>query len=140
MKNSIRRLGWILLIAVAITLPEAVWGQDAKVPAKLTLVRAVMCETIREYAPAQPAVVFSIELGKVSCFTEFDPVPENTFIHHKWYQNDNLITEKRLTLNPPKWGTFTSIQLRDADKGPWRVEVTDENGNLMRILRFSITD
>jgi len=140
MKNTIRQLSWILLIAVAIALPEVVWSQDAKVSAKLTLVRAVMCETIQEYAPAHPAVVFSIELGKVSCFTEFDPVPEKTFIHHKWYQNDNLVTEKQLTLNPPKWASFTSVQLRDADKGPWRVEVTDENDKLMRILRFSITD
>ena len=53
-----------------------------------------MCETIMEYAPAYAAVVFSIELGRVSCFTEFDPVPKQTFIHHKWYRKDSLITEK----------------------------------------------
>jgi hypothetical protein len=140
MKNKVRKIGWVFIIAMVIAPPKAVWGQDAEAPAKLTLVRAVMCETIQGYAPAQPAVVFSIELGKVSCFTEFDPVPEKTFIHHRWYQNDNLITEKQLTLNPPKWASFTSVQLRDADKGPWRVEVTDENDKLMRILRFSITD
>ena len=137
---AIRNLGWAFFIALVIVSPEAVWGQDAKAPAKLTLVRAVMCETIQEYAPANPAVVFSIKLGRVSCFTEFDPVPEKTYIHHKWYQNDSLITEKRLTINPPRWSSFTSVQLRDADKGPWRVEITDENDTLMRTLRFSITD
>lgn len=99
-----------------------------------------MCETIVEYAPAHPAVVFSIELGRVSCFTDFNPVPKQTHIHHKWYRKDSLITEKRLTINPPRWASFTSVQLRDADKGPWRVEVTDEDGNIMHILRFSITD
>ena len=140
MKDTIRKFVWVFFLAVGVASPKALWGQDAKVSAKLALARAVMCETIQEYAPAQPAVVFSIELGRVSCFTEFDPVPEKTFIHHKWYHNDNLITEKQLTLNPPKWASFTSVQLRDADKGPWRVEVTDENDKLMRILRFSITD
>ena len=140
MKDTIQKLGWIFFIAVAIASPKAVWSQDAKTSDNLTLFRAVMCETIQDYAPAHPAVVFSIELGRVSCFTEFDPVPEKTYIHHKWYQNDSLITEKRLTLNPPRWSSFTSVQLRDADKGPWRVEITDEKDNLMRTLRFSITD
>jgi hypothetical protein len=45
-----------------------------------------------------------------------------------------------LTINTPRWSTFTSVQLRDADKGPWRVEITDKSGNLMHTLRFSITD
>ncbi|MBR9984389.1 MAG: DUF2914 domain-containing protein [Desulfosarcina sp.] len=140
MKTAIRKIGWIIFIAMAIAPPRAVWSQDTKAPAKLTLVRAVMCEAIQEYAPAHPAVVFSIDLGRLSCFTEFDPVPEKTFIHHKWYQNDSLVTEKRLTINPPRWSSFTSVQLRESDKGPWRVEVTDENDKLMRTLRFSITD
>ncbi len=140
MKKPIRKLGWIFFLAVAITLPKAIWGQDTGTSDQLTLVRAVMCETIKEYAPANPAVVFSIKLGRVSCFTEFDPVPAKTHIHHRWFQNDRLITEKRLTINPPRWASFTSVQLRDADKGPWRVEVTDEDDHLMHTLRFSITD
>jgi hypothetical protein len=140
MKGTILKLGWIFFIAAVAAFPKALWGQDAKASDKLTLVSAVMCETIQEYAPSHPAVVFSIKLGRVSCFTEFDPVPEKTYINHKWYQNDSLITEKRLTLNPPKCSSFTSLQLRESDKGPWRVEVTDENDKLMRILRFSITD
>ncbi len=105
-----------------------------------TLVKAVMCESIRNYEPLNTAVVFSIELGRVSCYTKFDPVPKQTFIHHKWYRNDVLITVKRLTINPPQWASFTSVQLRDADKGPWRVVITDEQNYTMQILRFSITD
>ena len=140
MKDTIREFAWVFFLAVVVASPKVLWGQDAKPSDKLTLVRAVMCESIQEYAPANPAVVFSIELGRVSCFTEFDPVPEKTYIQHKWYQNDRLITEKRLTINPPRWSSFTSVQLRESDKGPWRVEVTDENDNLMRTLRFSITD
>lgn len=99
-----------------------------------------MCETIKEYEPVNTAVVFSIDRGRVSCFTAFDPVPRKTFVQHKWYRKDNLITAKRLTINPPSWSSFTSVQLRDADKGPWRVEVTDENDAIMHTLRFSITD
>jgi hypothetical protein len=110
------------------------------VPAGLTLTEAVMCESIESYAPQTPAVVFSINIGKVSCYSNFDPVPEKTYIYHRWYFKDRLTTRKRLYLKPPRWGTYTSIQLREADRGPWRVEITDKDGNILKILRFSITD
>ncbi|MBU0987328.1 MAG: DUF2914 domain-containing protein [Proteobacteria bacterium] len=99
-----------------------------------------MCEEIKDYAPYNAAVVFSIAIGKVSCFTAFDPVPEKTFIYHEWYHQDKPSTKKKLYLQPPRWSTYTSIQLRETDKGPWRVEIIDHKGNLLDVVRFSITD
>jgi hypothetical protein len=139
MRATRTKLSWLALAALVLVLPGAAAGQNDEA-ATLTLSRAVMCESIQEYAPVNTAVVFSIERGRVSCYTEFDPVPDKTHIFHRWYRQDRLITVKRLTINPPRWSTFTSVQLRDADKGPWRVEITDEDGNLMHTLRFSITD
>ena len=108
--------------------------------AALALDQAAMCEEIREYSPVHSAVAFSISVGEVSCFTRFDPVPEKTVTYHLWYHRDELSTTKRLTLKPPRWATFSTIQLRQADKGPWRVEITDAEKQLMKILRFSVTD
>lgn len=140
MYKTIRKTVWVLIVAGLLAMPGVMQGQDTTDSEKLALVKAVMCETIQEYAPVNTAVVFSIERGRVSCFTEFDPVPQKTYVHHKWYRRDSLITVKRLTINPPRWSSFTSVQLRDADKGPWRVEITDADNTLLRTLRFSITD
>lgn len=109
---------------------------------KLALDLAVMCEEVKEKdkTPINQAIVFPIKIGKVSCFSMFDPVPEKTFIYHKWFHKDTPSTNKRLTLQPPRWATYSSIQLRETDKGPWRVEISDRKGNLLYILRFSITD
>jgi hypothetical protein len=107
---------------------------------KLTLIEAAMCEGIKEYIPQNQAIVFSMTIGKVSCFTSFDPVPEKTFIYHNWFFRDKLSTRIKLSLQPPCWSTFSSIQLREADKGPWRVEVIDQKGNVFDTIRFSITD
>lgn len=107
---------------------------------KLTLDLAVMCEEVKDKTPINQAIVFPIKIGKVSCFSMFDPVPEKTFIYHKWFHKDTPSTNKRLTLQPPRWATYSSIQLRETDKGPWRVEISDRKGNLLYILRFSITD
>ena len=109
---------------------------------KALIVQAVVCEGVQSYTPVNPAVVFSIDSGsgKISCFTAFDPVPKNMFIHHAWYHIGRMITRKKLSLKSPKWSTFSSIQLREMDKGPWVVEISDLQGNIFKTLRFSITD
>lgn len=115
---------------------------SARQPASktLVLVEAVMCEKIQDYVPRNPAIVFPVRLEKVSCFTAFDPVPEKCVIYHNWFHRDTLSTRIKLSLQPPRWSTFSSIQLREADKGPWHVNITDERGRILRVLRFSITD
>lgn len=106
----------------------------------MNLVRAVMCEYIQDYEPRNSAVVFSINVGKISSFTSFNRIKATTATLHKWFRRDELVTTKRLTLKPPSWSTYSSIQLREADKGPWRVEIWDDHNQLMQVLRFSVTD
>lgn len=126
----------VLLILAAIVRPPGAVAADKK----LHLEKALMCEGVRDLEPVNHAVVFSISIGRVSCFSSFDRVPRQTFIYHRWYHQDELSTKKKLFLKPPSWSTYSSIQLREADKGPWRVEVTDEKGTLFATLRFSVTD
>ena len=104
------------------------------------LTQAIMCEAIDGFKPRNPAVVFSIDLGKIFCFTAFEHITEATHIYHKWFQNDHLISRNRLILKPPQWSTISSMQLRTADRGPWYVEITDKEDVLLQRLRFSISE
>lgn len=108
--------------------------------ATIRLVRAVMCESIDGYEPKYIAVAFSINAGRISCYTLFDDVAETTVVDHKWYRQDELVTTKRLTIKPPKWATYSSILLREEDKGPWRVEIWNAQSRLIKTLRFSVID
>ena len=114
--------------------------QESTAQNGMTLVRAVMCETIDDYKPKNSAAVFSIHVGKISCFTMFNRIKTTTFTLHKWFRKDELVTTKRLTLKPPRWSTYSSVHLREADKGPWRVEVWDDNAQLLQTIRFSVTE
>lgn len=107
---------------------------------ELTLVQAVMCEGLRGIVPVNEAKVFSIRREKVHWFFDFAPVPEKTSIRVSLYLRDVRRLNRRYTLYPPKWSVEDSIQLRDEDKGPWRVEVRDAEGIILKTLRFSITD
>ena len=136
----------LLFFCISTFLASPVFSQQKKTSPtgstekKLTLLNAVTCEGIQEFAPLNEAIVFSISIGKVYCFSDFEPVPEKTFIYHNWYFLDKLIARVKLTLKPPRWRTYSTIQLREADKGPWRVEITDSKGQGFKVLRFSITD
>ena len=142
--NVICRYVLALLMMVSGTLlggPSPTAADEAPLsPPALGLARATMCEGIESYQPRSPAVVFSIANGRVAAFTEFDPVPRKTVIYHRWYFRDTLTTSKKLHLKPPKWATYSSIQLRQADIGPWRVEIIGSEGRLLRTLRFSVTE
>jgi hypothetical protein len=107
---------------------------------KLILTSAVMCEDVQDRQPLYEGVVFSIGIGRVFCYTLFDPVPEKTVIIHNWYNRDKLSTKINLLLHPPRWTTYSAIQLRESDKGPWRVEIVDSEGRILQILRFSVTE
>lgn len=118
--------------------PQTVPAEAA--PQKLRLAQAVMGEKVENLLPVKPAIAFSVGIGQVYCFTAFDPVPQPTVIFHRWYHRDELSTQTRLRLYPPKWSTYSVIQLRETDKGPWRVEISDQEGHVYNVLRFSITD
>ena len=136
----------LVLLCVGVFLPwqaiaqEKKEGVTAEVPKQLILVNAIRCEEIKEHAPQNQAIVFSIQKGTVCCFTYFDPVPEKTFIYHNWLYRGKPTSRIKLFLQPPRWSTFSRIQLRESDKGPWRVEIVDQKGTLLRTVRFSITD
>lgn len=130
-----------VIIFVVLVLPGVVWTEEkSALSEEPTLVKAVICEAIQKFVPTNEAVVFSIELGRIYCFTEFDPVPQQTIIYHKWYHRGTLVSVKQVTVNPPRWSSISSVQLRDADKGPWQVDVIDNNEKIYHTLRFSITD
>ena len=127
---------WAVFVLILFHGSQAV-SQESGV---LTMKEAVMCEEIKERAPVNKTIVFSLAVRKAICFTFFSEVPEKVIIYHNWYKQDKLIARVRLRLQPPQWTTFSSIPLKEKDKGPWRVELIDHEGKLLRVLRFSITD
>ncbi|MDX9786725.1 MAG: DUF2914 domain-containing protein [Desulfobacterales bacterium] len=119
------------------------WAQDPSEPAdsmRYALTSAVMCEGIQEEIPLNPTIVFSVGHGNAYCWSAFDQIAQKEIIYHFWYRKDRLVASIKLVLQPPRWATYSSIRLRDADKGPWRVDITDSDNHVLKTLRFSISD
>jgi hypothetical protein len=146
------RFLWILFLAAALqplALPAAASGADPAAPkqgaatdgnAGLMLVQAVMCESVEHLRPVNAAVTFSVSIGQVYCLSYFRQVAQSSIVYHRWFRRNELSTQSKLKVYPPHWATYSVIQLREEDKGPWHIEITDENGKVFETLRFSITD
>jgi hypothetical protein len=137
----------IATVLSALLLPTITAGQPSgsgqlatAQSAELVLGESTVCENVQNGIPEQSAVAFSVSLKRVYCYTDFSTVPEKSFAYHNWYLRDNLKASVKLTVRPPRWSTYSSIQLRDSDKGPWRIEITDEEGSILKTLRFSVID
>ena len=134
---------WVVIVALQLFLVfpfSIVKNVSAASADQLKLFQAVMCEEIYANTPRNPTAVFSASREKAVSFSVFDPVPEKTVIYHNWYHRDVPSAKIRLHLKPPRWSTYSSIQLRKTDIGPWRVEITDDEGKVFGVLRFSVTD
>jgi hypothetical protein len=133
---------WVVCVASAVSLLPFQANKDVgrAHASQLELFEALMCEDIFTNAPRNPTAVFSIQRKKAVCFTSFSTVPQKLIIYHNWYHRDVPSAKIRLTLKPPRWSTYSSIELNKSDIGPWRVEITDESGNVLEVLRFSVTE
>lgn len=104
------------------------------------MVSSVMCEKVSGGKPVNPAVVFSASGKKVYCFSNFSDVRSKEYVFHNWFRRDVSVAKIKLLLQSPKWSTFSSMPMRETEKGPWRVEIAGENGEILGVLRFSIVD
>jgi len=104
------------------------------------LIEAAICELLQDGSPVNVGAVFSIRMGRIFCHTSFAPVQQRRSVHHRWFHRGQLTNSQRLWIHSPPWSAVSSIQLREADKGPWQVEVSDSSGRIIKVLRFSIVD
>jgi len=102
--------------------------------------KAVMCEAIVDRLPVNPTVIFSVSKSSAYCWTKFDPVYVDGVIYHEWYSRGTLIKRNELEVRKPWWDTYSELKIRQADIGPWHLNITDENGNVLKTLRFSVTE
>ncbi len=107
---------------------------------RLSVSSSVMCEEIKDGKPVNVSAVFSKKLDRINCYTRFKPLDRDTTFFEDWYRRDKLNTRKTISLKPNSTWTYAGIFVQESDMGPWRVEITNENGDILHVLRFSITD
>lgn len=99
---------------------------------------AYIAKGVVELKPIAPANRFSSDIGRVYCFTRITGAKDVTKIKHLWFYKDRFMAQVELPVKSPDWRTYSSKRILPSWKGPWRVDITDSNGLLLKSLHFEI--
>ena len=104
----------------------------------ITVQDAVIARAVKDLIPVSPAETFDADVGKLSCFTRIETRDYPTLIKHLWFYGDRLVMEITLPVNSPNWRTYSTKTILPSAKGDWRVDVTSDDGTIIKSLTFSI--
>ncbi len=82
---------------------------------------------------------FSTSVGKLYCFSKIANIDSHTNVVHAWYYGSEERARVSLNVSPPAWRTYSSKVIQAHEVGVWRVEILDQNGNLLDTVRFQVT-
>lgn len=142
-KKVMHAIRWIFTLGICILLGASAMAEtnETVVETAAPIVKnALMCENVHDGLPVNQTIIFNMSKTSAYCWSEFDPVPADGVVYHEWYRKGVLITRKKLAVKAPRWATYSRLPLRQADIGPWHLNITDEDGNLLKTIRFSITE
>ena len=77
--------------------------------------------------------------GKLYCFSKIANLENYTEVVHAWYYGSEQRARVTLNVNPPAWRTYSSKIIQAHEIGAWRVEILDQDGNLLETVRFQVT-
>jgi hypothetical protein len=82
---------------------------------------------------------FSTSVGKLYCFSKIASIDSHTNVVHAWYYGSEERARVSLNVSPPAWRTYSSKVIQAHEIGVWRVEILDQDGNLLDTVRFQVT-
>jgi hypothetical protein len=148
MKASITKEGMIMkqkyyyvvvvstLIAVCLPFTTVSVAEQAH---GLEIATAAICRNVAAREPVDAGTSFESTVGKLCCFTQVTGAQGDTEIYHVWYFVEAERAVVKLQARSSNWRTYSSKIIQPNEIGAWRVEVLGPEGDVLKILRFEIT-
>jgi Protein of unknown function (DUF2914) len=104
-------------------------------PKGLSVEKAVAATSVENREPVGEAKEFDASAGQVSCWTKVVAETVPTKIKHVWYVDNQQVFEISLDIKYPSTRTWST---KTVTPGSWRVDVTDEAGNVLTSVNFTV--
>lgn len=132
------RLGHLIcLLAATIIVTPGLNAQDAS-GNLLEVSKSAICPEIVNRKPVDGGVSFPPSVEKLYCFSRISNIESDTQIQHVWYFNNTERARVELSVSPPSWRTYSSKRIMPEETGRWRVDILDNEGNVLKTLGFDI--
>ena len=128
----------MLALTTLFTHAEETTRSSAPMDNLITIEDLAIATAIENHFPQKTAQSFPATVRELHCFTKVVGARTKTFITHTWYYQDTKMATMRLPVNATYWRTWSTRTIMPEWKGPWRVEVSAEDGALLKTITFNI--
>jgi hypothetical protein len=110
------------------------------VPGFPSVQEMVIATDVKKLKPVGIAESFPATVGKLFCFTRITGMGarEETKIYHLWFYGDHVVQEVLLPVKGLNWRTYSLSPIPPEWTGSWRVDITAEDGTLLKSVSFTI--
>lgn len=133
--------GWkkaVAITVVGVGLPMLAVSTVQPAEESLNVVRDMVTTEIVDREPMNNGAAFSASMGPVYYFTEVNGAHTPTHISHIWYYKGTQIAEVPLSVEGPRWRTWSSKRILQEWAGSWSVEAVDADGNVLSSKAFDV--
>ena len=121
-----------IIILAALLVTTLLYSQQLKVD------EMVFCTSIEERTPVGIDSVFSVDAERIYCYTKLSGSEEPTVISHVWYYDGEEKARIKLNVKASEWRTWSSKRMTDYWLGDWRVDIFDNQNNVLQSKSFKI--
>ncbi len=111
----------------------------AKTNGKIYIENAYICTEIQKLEPVNSNTCFNSSVQYLYCWNKIINASGST-IQHIWYYKGRRIASIPLTIRYNSFRTYSKKSIPADWIGDWKVEIINENGILLEILDFYITE
>ncbi|MDT8274073.1 MAG: DUF2914 domain-containing protein [Desulfomonilia bacterium] len=131
------RNGVVLFILCSVFLVSSS-PASAEDHAGLKVDYGTVSRNVVDLKPVGESTSFPSNVGRLYCFTAIKGAVDPTEIIHVWYHGDQEAARVPLAVKSSLWRTYSSKEIRPTDTGPWKVLITDAQGNKLEIFHFLV--
>jgi hypothetical protein len=124
----------VILISLCLLVPAV----EAQESSKLEVAAAAISKNVVAREAVDVGTRFSNSTPRLYCFTKIVGASQPTEVVHVWSYGDVERARVSLAVKAASWRTYSSKAIQPHEIGPWRVDVLDATGNLLKTLNFEI--
>jgi hypothetical protein len=129
-----------LLVCIPILsaqTPEAPPAPPEAAPS-LVVSESAIATGMEGLTPQGAADSFESGVGKLYAFTKITGAQGETSVKHLWFHGDHLVAEVELPVKASTWRTYSSKTIMPDMTGPWKVDVTAQDGTVLKSIPFTV--
>ncbi|MFC1856043.1 DUF2914 domain-containing protein [Thermodesulfobacteriota bacterium] len=130
----------ILLAVLFISGSLANFAGAEEGEATLSVLELKMALDVVEREPVEVSEAFGADVERVYCFSKIKVDEDAASIFHVWYFNGEKVTQVELNVKrSPGFRTHSNKAIMNHQKGAWKVEVQDSEGNVLQAIEFTVS-